>query len=94
MEIKEGTINFKDDVIKLYKEFHDLQTLTESQRIVYFTIDPLRVCENAANLEHRTIRFFTEAKIYFVLYSRLTAFPQMWSIGVYSHVPTNIIKIS
>ena len=39
-------------------------------------IDPLHVCGNAANLEYRTIIFFTEAKIYFVLSSRLAAFPQ------------------
>ena len=38
-------------------------------------IDPLYVCGNAANLEDRTIRFFTNAKIYFALSSRLAAFP-------------------
>ena len=42
-------------------------------------IDPLHVRGNAANLEYRTIRFplLTEAKISFVLSSRLAAFPQM-----------------
>ena len=40
-------------------------------------IDPLHDCGNAANLEYRTIRFFAEEKISFVLSSRLAAFPQM-----------------
>ena len=47
------------------------------------SIDPLQVRGNAANLEDRTIRFFLhenrsqfpEEKIYFVLSSRLAAFP-------------------
>ena len=42
------------------------------------TIDSLHICGNAANLEYRTIIKiqFTEAKICFVLSSKLAAFPQ------------------